>query len=110
MTHGEALLALHAWLYDRVECRRWFLGEGVAVGRRDEAALILNAVTAASSAPPRAVVQFVCAMGLDPDGPPVTRWVEECVAAARREVPEVVAAAGELVVVCTPNAMPGLTP
>lgn len=110
MTHDEALLALHAWLYDHVEGRGWFLGEGVAVGRRDEAALILNAVTAASSAPRRAVVQFVCAMGLEPSGPAVTAWIQECLAAARCAVPEVVAAAGELAVVCTPYTLPGLTP
>ena len=80
------------------------------LSRSIAAALILNAVTRQEATPPRAVVQFVCAMGLDPKGPAVTRWVDECVAAARRDVPDVVAAAGELVVVCTPYTMPGLAP
>jgi hypothetical protein len=55
-------------------------------------------------------VSFGCAINLDATGPVVSRWVSERVDAARREIPDTVAAAGELVVSFVAYPMPGLTP
>ncbi len=110
MTREEACYQLMFWLNEHLESRRWFLDEGVAVGRKDEAALVIHSVTSYTEGDLRAAVFFGCAMNLDATGPVVSRWVSECVDAARREIPDTVAAAGELVVSCVAHPMPGLTP
>jgi hypothetical protein len=110
MTRDDARLALFSWLCDYLESRGHFHNEGLEVGRSDEAALILNSITPYGVGDPRVAVFFGCAMDLDATGPVVSRWVSECVDAARREIPDTVAAAGELVVSCVAHPMPGLTP
>jgi len=110
MTRDDARLALFSWLCDYLESRAHFLKEGVAVGRKDEAALVIHSVTPYAEGDLRVAVFFGCAMNLDATGPVVSRWVSECVDAARREIPDAVAAVGELVVSCVANPMPGLTP
>lgn len=110
MTRDDARLALFSWLCDYLESRGQFLNEGLAVGRKDEAALVIHSITPYAAGDPRLSVFFGCAMNLDATGPVVSRWVSECVDAARREIPDTVAAAGELVVSCVAHPMPGLTP
>ncbi len=110
MTRDEACLALFVWLCDYLEGRRHFLDEGLAVGRRDEAALVIHSVTHYGEGDPRVAVFFGCAMDLAANGPDVSRWVRACVDAARGAIPDTIAAAGELVVSCVAYPMPGLLP
>jgi hypothetical protein len=107
MTHDEACLALHGFWMDHLESRGYFLGPGVAVDPEDEAAMIIGSVTPDGER--RSAVLFMCASTLDPDGPAVRAWMDDCIAAARRDAPAAIAAAGALAVACARSFGAGLS-
>ncbi len=108
MNADEARLELFSFFADHLEKRDFFRKEaGSAVGRREKAALIIHSVLAWGQGPKTSIL-FTCGWQLEPESPQVRGWVDECVAAARREAPVAVAAANELVVGCIQHPMPGL--
>ncbi len=110
MTRQEAHLALFAFFADHLETKGFFVAEvKKLLDRKDEAALIIGSVTPWHSASePTTNVCFHCASPLQPNAPPVTEWVAECVEAARAARPEAVAAAEPLRVQCLVDPNPGL--
>jgi len=108
MNVDEARLELFSFFADHLEARDFFRKEaGSLVRPREKAALIIQSVVAWGQGPKTSVL-FVCGWMLEPESPLVRGWVDECIEAARREAPEAMAAANELVVGCVKHTMPGL--
>lgn len=108
MTPDEACLRLHAFWMDYLESRRYFLGAGKAVDPEDEAAMIIGSVVY-EAGHQKTCVLFMCSTEIDPEGPAVRGWMDECVAAARRDEADTLAVLGELSVGCAREFRGGLT-
>lgn len=110
MTPVEVHLKIDRFISDYLEKKNHFLDAGVKVSPEDEAAFILASVTPHGASGPGTNILFNCASTLDPNSPPVTQWVEECVRALRTGAPELVEAAGQLYPSCLQEPEPGLLP
>lgn len=70
MTHDEAERALYDLLLAFVAARSYFVGAGVEIDRRDEAALVIASVSPSGDGS-ATLALFRCASALDADGEPV---------------------------------------
>lgn len=98
MTKRDAARAIRKWLWKHVTEKKGFVDRGASIESDDEAAMV-HANCTASPVADRITVLFRCASSLDPSQPPVTDWMEECIAAVRAALPEETAVA-ELVPTC----------
>ncbi len=106
MNTEDAAEAILDFLMEYVEKKKGFLGKGVDVDEEDEAALTIANATAWRDQD-KITVMFRCASALDYTEPPVTDWIDECMAAVRKARPDATSAA-ELVVECVRASGPGL--
>lgn len=98
---------IYRFLIDYIESRGHFLEEGADVEDEDCAALRIAPVTD-SGDKTKTNILFRCASTLEPNAPPVTAWIEECMQAARKEFPDLLGNADLLNVISIRHPYPGL--
>lgn len=104
MNKKEISRAVNEFLTTFIESREGFIWEATESvswwDDRDERALVLGSANPHVSEPTMSVV-FHCSKQLDPKSPPVTDWIEECLAAARGALPELHAELRSVDYLCT---------